>query len=326
MKDCLIKNILVNLRALLTTNLRKRLNESAQHIQILEEQLSNIDDVITNRYHYLNILDYYARHEADAVQYQKELDYLKQVGRFCNFPYAPLQEDIVVETGFDQNVGMAYVIHKNKRLYFRKAYNENEAEEIYRNYLFVEKLLGKDDITGAPHLYQSPRVQVADGDVVFDIGAAEGLFALDHIDKASHIVIVESDPEWIKPLKQTFAPHSDKVTIIQKFVSATDSETTISLEGLLSCTDYSSAFVKMDIEGYELQSITSAVPFLEKAKEIKLAVATYHKQHDADELKFIFDSLNYYSEFSDGYILFNQYDTPIPPYFRHGIIRARKLT
>lgn len=325
MKDCLIKNILANFRALFTTNIRRRLNESAQHIQLLDERLSNIDDFITNRYHYLNLLDYYARHETDALQYQKELDYLKQNGSYCNFPYAPpLQENIAIETGFDKNVGMAYVIHKNKRLYFHEALSENEAKETYRYYLFVEKLLGKDDIEGAPHQYQSPRVQATDGDVIFDIGAAEGLFALDNIDKASHVVIVESNPLWIQSLRQTFAPYNDKVTIIQQFVSATDTETTISLEKLLSDFPCKSAFVKLDIEGHELPSITSAVPFLEKTEGIKLAIASYHKQHDADELKSIFDSISYYSEFSSGYILFHQYDTPTSPYFRNGIIRAKK--
>ena len=255
MKDSAVKNMIVNLRALLTINIRKRLNESAQHIQLLEEQLSYLDDTITNRYHYLNVLDYYASHESDAPQYQKELDYLRQAGRFCNFPYETQEDNIAIKTGFDQNVRMPYVIHKNKRLFFHEKYSEIGAKETYRNYIFVEKLLGKDDIDGAPHQYQSPRVQVADGDVVFDIGAAEGLFALDHIDKASHVVIVESDPKWFKPLKQTFAPYSNKVTIIQKFVTATDTETTISLASLLSSIDYSSAFVKMDIEGYELRSI-----------------------------------------------------------------------
>lgn len=322
MKESAFKNILVNLRTLFTTNIRKRLNESAQHIQMLDEQLSNVDDVITNRYHYLNLLDHYARHEADAIQYQKELDYLKQVGHFCNFPYRPLQENIAIETGFDKNFGVAYVIHKNKRLYFHEDLSEKEAEETYRNYLFVEKLLGKDDIEGAPHQYQSQCVHVDNGDVVFDIGAAEGLFALDQVDNASHVVIVESDPKWIKPLNQTFAPYGNKVTIIQKFVSATDTETTISLESLLSNIDYRTAFVKMDIEGFELQSISSAERVLKQKKGTKLAVASYHKQHDADELKSIFDSLDYYSEFSSGYMLFNLYDIPIPPYFRKGIVRA----
>lgn len=322
MKNHIYKNILVNLRTLFTTNIRKRLNENTQHIQMLEEQLSNIDDIITNRYHYLNLLDYYAQHEADATQYQKELDYLRQRGSYCNFPYKPQHEDIIVESGFDQTNGMAFVIHKNKRLYFHEAYSEDEAEETYRNYLFVEKLLGKEDIPEAPHQYQSPRVHVADGDVVFDIGAAEGLFALDNIDKASHVVIVESDPKWIEPLKHTFAPYGDKVTIIQKFVSDADTENTISLKKLLSDITYDSAFVKIDIEGHELPSIASAESMLKEKTGIKLAVASYHKQHDADKMKNFFDRLNYYTEFSNGYMLFNQYDSPTPPYFRKGIVRA----
>lgn len=104
MKDSAVKNMIVNLRALLTINIRKRLNESAQHIQLLEEQLSYLDDTITNRYHYLNVLDYYASHESDAPQYQKELDYLRQAGRFCNFPYETQEDNIAIKTGLTKTL------------------------------------------------------------------------------------------------------------------------------------------------------------------------------------------------------------------------------
>ena len=164
---------------------------------------------------------------------------------------------------------------------------------------------------------------MADGDVVFDIGAAEGLFALEQIEKASHVVIVESDPDWIKPLRLTFAPYGDKVTIVRKFVSATDTDTTISLEKLLSNVEYDSAFVKMDIEGYELQSLIPAEKVLRQKNSTKLSIASYHKQHDAEMMKSFFDNIGYYSEFSNGYMLFHLYDTPAPPYFRQGIIRGR---
>lgn len=322
MKDSTLKNVLVNFRALFTVNVRRRLNEDYSKIARLEDIANTLDQTITERFHYLNLLDYYARHANEAISYQKELDYLHQRGYYCNFPYTPESSSICVESGFDQETLLPYVTHKNKKLFFKANLTPAEALDLYNNYIQTERLLGDEDTPNTPHQYQSPRVHVTEGDVLFDIGAAEGLFALDQIDKASHVVIVESDPEWIEPLKHTFAPHGDKVAIIQKYVSATDTENTISLGKLLSDIDYGSAFVKMDIEGHELSSIASAATILKQKIGTKMSIASYHKQHDAEEMKAFFDSLGYYSEFSSGYMLFHRYDTPVPPFFRHGIIRG----
>lgn len=308
---------MVNIKTLFTINIIKNLNEESTRIAQLESQN------ITEKFHYLNILDYFARYEDESLIYQKELDYLRQKGNYCNFPYTPDTTTLHVEFGYDQEAKLPYVIHKEKKLFFKASLTPTEALDSYKNYIQTERLLGDEDTKNAPHQYQSPRIQVTEGDVIFDIGAAEGLFALDQIEKASFVIIVESDPEWIEPLNHTFAPYSDKVTIIQKLVSTTDTETTISLKKLLSDVDYKSAFVKMDIEGYELPAISSAENILEQ-KNTKLSVATYHKQYDAKELKNIFTRINYISEFSNGYMLYYFYDTPTPPFFRNGLIRARK--
>lgn len=316
MKDSIFKNILINIKALCTINIKMRLNEDSSKIARLESVS------ITEKFHYLNLLDYFAHHEDESHTYQKELDYLHQKGNYCNFPYTADNTNLHVESGFDQEVKLPYVIHKNKKLFFKASLTPTEALNSYKNYILTERLLGDDDTPNTPHQYQSPRVRVTEGDVLFDIGAAEGLFALDQIEKSSNVIIVESDPEWIEPLKHTFAPYGDKVIILQKFVSATDTESTISLGKLLSDVDYKSAFVKIDIEGYELPSISSAEDVLGH-KKTKLSVATYHKQHDAEELKAFFDRINYNSEFSNGYMLYYIYDTPAPPYFRKGIIRTK---
>ncbi|MBQ8704665.1 MAG: hypothetical protein IJ524_09900 [Bacteroidales bacterium] len=323
MRESVAKNIMVNIRAFFTVNIRRRLNDNSTKISRLESIIDTLDETITERYHYLNLLDYYAHHEDEAQRYQKELDYLQQRTKYCNFPYNPDSTLINVISGHDQEAKLPYVIHKNKKLFFKAAHTPLEAVDLYRNYLVQERLLGDDYCESAPHQYQSPNIHVEKGDVLFDIGAAEGLFALDQIDKASHVVIVESDPEWIEPLKHTFAPYGSKVTILQKFVSATDTETTISLGTLLSDVEYNSAFIKMDIEGHELSSVVSATSVLKQKKGTKLSVASYHKQHDAEELKAFFENIGYHFEFSTGYMLFHLYDTPAPPYFRHGIIRTR---
>jgi len=321
MKDCRLKNLLVNFRALFTTNIRKRINENSNKIAILEDLV--VDREITERYHYFRVIDYYVRHEQESLPYKKELDYLRRLGAYCNFPYQPAPMP-TIDTGFDTASNMAYVIHRHKKLFFPAKFSVEEAAAAYSNYIQEEKILGISDTGDAPHQYQSPSVQVEDGDVVFDIGAAEGLFALDHIEKASRAVIVENDPQWVAALQLTFAPYSEKVTIIQKGISSTDTEHTLSLKTLLAHEDYRSAFIKMDIEGYELPSIASALDFLKEKKGTKLAMAAYHRQHDADELLALLNSIGYTTEFSTGYMLFHLYDIPTPPYFRHGVIRAKK--
>lgn len=325
MKDFTIKNILVHFRAFFTTNFKRRINENSARITRLEEIVCVLDQRMTTKYHYLNLLDYYGQHLEEAKSYQKELNYLQHYGEYCCFPYKPASILEQVVTGIELESHLPYVIHKNKKLFFKANHTLTDVLDLYQNYIQIERLLGDEDTEHTPHQYQSPRVHVSDGDVVFDIGAAEGLFALDQLERASHVIIIESDPEWIIPLKQTFAPYSDKVTIIQKFVSDIDTDTTISLEKILSHIDYRSAFIKMDIEGYELQSLTAAERTLRKGKGLKLSVASYHKQHDAEEMKSFFDNIGYFSEFSNGYMLFHLYDTPTPPYFRKGIIRAYSL-
>lgn len=321
MKDCKFKNFLVNLRAFFTTNIRKRINENTTKIAIIEDLV--VKQKITERYHYFNIMDFYVRHEKEAIPYKKELNYLRRQGGYYNFPYPPAT-GLSIDSGFDNSANMAYVVHHQKKLFFPSSFSEDDAAKAYSNYMQIEKILGTSDSEEVPHQYQSPTVHVEEEDVVFDIGAAEGLFALDQIDKASRVILVENDPQWTVALQHTFSPYKKKVTIIQKGISAIDTENSLSLKTLLSKEDCPSAFIKMDIEGYELPSIISAMDFLKEKSGIKIAAAAYHRQHDGDELKAIFDTIGYTSEFSTGYMLFHLYDIPTPPYFRHGIIRAKK--
>lgn len=323
MKNSVIKNILVNLRALFSVNLNKRINENARRIECLEDATAGLDEKMTEKYYYHEVLGYFARHEEESQAYAKELAFLREYGSYCTFPYPLKQERDGVVSGFDAASGMPYVVHDGKKLYFASKYSESQAVEMYWSYIHAEKLLGVEDGTGAPHQYQSPKVHVEKGDVVFDIGAAEGLFALDQMDKASRVVIVESNPQWFLPLRHTFAPYGDKVIIVEKMVSATDTENTVSLKTLLSKMCDCPVFVKMDIEGSELPTITSVAETLKENNGIKIVAASYHRQYDADELKAIFDQVDYDSEFSQGYMLFHSYDTPIPPFFRHGVIRAK---
>lgn len=317
MRDSAIKTFLVNLRTLFTTNIRKEINRN-------ENRLTSFECDVREKFNLLSLLEYYECHEQEAKLFAKELDYLREKWNYCNFPYHPDTLEVAVDSGFDAVSRMPFVVHKSKKLYFPKGFSSEEAVEMYLNYLLVEKLLGVNDTEGTPHQYQSTNVHVEEGDVVFDIGAAEGLFALDQIDKASHVVVVESAPQWLEPLRLTFAPFGNKVTIVDKLVSTVEADNAISLGKLLLDSEFHSAFVKMDIEGCELSTITSAANIIKEKEGVKMAVTSYHRQHDADALVKLFHSTGYSTEFSNGYMLFDLYDTPAPPFFRKGIVRAKK--
>lgn len=318
MKESVLKNALVNLRSFFTMNVKRSINESVN-------ATNEIKDLYNAKFHYLNVLNYYAFHKEEAAEYQKELELLFRVGDYCVFPYEPAKELGAIESGLDQESKMPYVIHNNHRLYFPSFFSVEKAVDMYRNYTLVEKLSNIEDVEGAPHQYQSSRMKVEKDDVLFDIGAAEGLFALDNIDKVSKVVLLEGDSKWLEALRKTFAPFSEKVRIIEKFVADMDTDTEVSLTTLLSYVDGSSSFVKMDIEGCEVSVINSARELLENTKDrFKFAVASYHRQHDYEDLNNLFTQMGYTTEGSSGYMLYHAYDTPTPPYFRKGIIRARK--
>jgi hypothetical protein len=54
-----------------------------------------------------------------------------------------------------------------------------------------------------------------------------------------------------------------------------------------------------------------------------MAVTTYHRQTDAEDIKAIVEKNNYGTVFSSGFMLFI-YDKLTPPYFRRGLIKAKK--
>lgn len=314
-------NFFSNLKSFLSLDIKSRIADNTHRIIDLEDVMAKLDVTISNHLEYNRLMEYYLSHWEDGNPYRRELTYLESVKKFCNFPYSPVSPNSLVQYGADDS-RMPYVIHNGERLFFPYGTPSEEMLSLYDYYVHVEKLLEKEDSEDSPHQYQSPRVQVSEGDTLFDIGAAEGLFCLDNVKKVSKAVVVESDPKWLEPLRKTFSPFKDKVVILNSFISANDTESTVSLSSLIRDFNWQSAFFKMDIEGYELPAIMSSIQTIQQLNRAKMAIATYHKQNDFVELKSVFDGIGYYSESSEGYMLFNLYDVPMPPFFRKGIIRV----
>lgn len=255
--------------------------------------------------------------------YREELKYLRRHGH-AFFPYEKIKNASCEGCDYDKDLELPFVIHKGKRLYFNGSFTKEKALAQYINYIETENLLEGKYSVKRPHQYLTDEFHVDDGDVLIDVGAAEALLTLDSIDKVSKAYVIEADPGWIKALNATFAPYKDKVEIINKYVSSSDTDKTISLETLLKMSNGKSVFCKMDIEGYEIETLKGASKYLMETNNIKLACCTYHRKDDAVETEQILRKCGFELEFSDGVLFFGLYDKYEPPYFRKGLIRARK--
>jgi len=259
---------------------------------------------------------------ATSDQYKSESDYIQKNG-FTYFPYKALQEVPPFESGYDNRLELPYVVHKGKRLYFPQSYPVETCVNMYKSYIGEECLLGGRYREKQPHQYVTDTFTIDEGDVLVDVGCAEGLLSLDNIEKVSKVYLFEADPIWISALNATFCDYQDKVVIINKYVSDSDTENTITLRTALQQEDAKPLFIKMDIEGAEVDVLNGSKEFLANRKDVKMACCTYHHQHDGEDIPRILEDMGYAYEFSEGYMLFDLYDKLQYPFFRHGLVRAR---
>ncbi len=232
-----------------------------------------------------------------------------------NFPDNYHESDIKVLN--DREYGFKYVIHKGKRLYFKKKWSKRKIKKYY-NYLLVEQ-----DIS-SPHRYLTSCFKINPDAYIVDAGAAEGIFTLDNIEKASAVTLFEPDKDWVDALRLTFKPYAKKITIVDKYLSSSDTHHSISIDCYLP-ENTNIDFIKIDVEGSELDALRGAEKALVGAKNpLMIAVCTYHKQNDEILLKDYLESLGFKCEYSKGYIPFF-YDKDIDePYLRRCLIRAVK--
>lgn len=253
--------------------------------------------------------------------YDAELDFMKSHPLHASmFPYLRVKETTPVESG--KNHGLPFVVHEGKKLFFPKSWTLPLAESEYRGLVEEEGLLGTGHLQKSPHCYITDSFKVDNGDVLLDVGSAEGLFALDNIDVASKVYIFESLRCWRKPLNATFQPFGEKVTIVNKYVGRMVSRKTTTLSEVLgNGKEDVTYFIKMDIEGAEREVLCASEEFL-CSHRVKVACAAYHRQDDANYLKSLLEKMGFAVQFSDGYMLplINDF---IYPYFRHGMIHAR---
>jgi hypothetical protein len=210
---------------------------------------------------------------------------------------------------------MCYVLHDGKRLYFPKTWDEERVKAYYN------AISSEQDID-SPHRYETADFHVEEGDVIVDVGSAEGNFALDVVERAKKLYLFEVEPIWIEALEATFAPYKNKVVIVNKYVSDNNDENCVTLDNFFSNEKID--FIKADIEGAEPQLLAGAKNILASRTSIKMTLCTYHRHNDAAVLQQVLNTNGFRTEFSRGYMIFIHDRNLRPPYLRRALIRAKR--
>jgi precorrin-6B methylase 2 len=246
-------------------------------------------------------------------EYLKKSKYLKK-GKFGIYPYQHFFSLKKIKVYKDKTCNMRYVFYNDEKLYFMK-------------YVDVEQIKGSciasmmEQSQGSPHRYESAEFYVEEGDIVADIGASMGDFALSVIDRVKKIYLFEADKKWIEALEKTFAPWKEKVEIINKYVSNIDNDQCITLDTFFK--NRSVNFIKADIEGAERSLLEGAGRLLALQNHMKIVLCTYHYQKDAEVLNQKLIEKDFQTHFSDGYVLL-ALDKLAPPYLRKALVRGVK--
>lgn len=155
-----------------------------------------------------------------------------------------------------------------------------------------------------PHRYLAHGTLVRPGDVCLDCGSCEGFFAFQALEAgAAKVICIEPNPEMADCVRRTFARQiaEGKVIVRSVAVGAIDGQTSFTSDQLSPfggavevnarativtvetiarlCAELALErvdFVKMDIEGAELQAVEGALPILRRDHP-RLAITTYHR-------------------------------------------------
>ena len=274
---------------------RKQRNQQRKEIiQFLRTQLKRHKDSETQ-----NIINFLKRNRFIILPYQ----FVKKYNR----------DNVEVYTD-DSN--MKYVLYANKRMYFPRNWNEGRVKGYY-SWLSAEQ-----DID-SPHHYETSEFHVREEDIVADIGAAEGIFALSVVEKVKKIYLFECDTAWSEALERTFEPWKEKVTIVNRYVSDSTDNTSITFDEFLNGSKIN--FIKADIEGAEIKLLAGAKETLARERNLRIVLCTYHRENDERDLKRILTESGFQTEFSKGFMIYINDKKLGPPYLRRALIRATKV-
>lgn len=223
------------------------------------------------------------------------IEYIEKERRISliNYDFVKEYDALSVEVCFDENCGMRYVLYKGKRMFFPRGWDEVKIIDYYRSVIMEQDVR-------SPHCYHNGNFGVQKGDVIVDAGTAEGIFALDYVDLAEKIYLIEADTEWVEALEQTFRGDRRKVQIINGFLDNSSGEGHVSVDGLFGQEEIN--YIKMDIEGAEKEALAGAEATLKRCENIRCAICAYHCREDEEVIVSILKRHGFITDTSKGYM------------------------
>jgi hypothetical protein len=187
----------------------------------------------------------------------------------------------------------------------------------------INSLLIEQDLL-SPHLYVDSTFPLEKDSILYDIGAAEGIFSLMMINDVKKAYLFEADSSWLEALQFTFKPWEEKVEIINMFVGDIDSENDnqITLDTFSKQHDQPN-FIKADIEGAETKMLIGAKKTLKDTPNLKVSICTYHNQNDAEEIVHLLSKNDFKTNFTNGFMFCYNIDLQAP-YLRKALVRGYK--
>lgn len=236
------------------------------------------------------------RKKCESEELQQVMDYASDNGvRMYCYPFYDEYMEKEAPVCYDRERGLYYGVCFGRRMYLARRYDTSQKAGLYFQYACMEQ----DE--RSPHRYITEHFSVREGDVGIDIGAAEGIFALQVIDDVEHIYLIEADIDWCEALEATFCNDRDKVTIIQGYVSDMDQGENLTLDTVFK--DKRIDFIKMDIEGAERKALEGAGRLTKRCLP-KMAVCTYHNAEDEKAIREWFAKAGPYKvQNSQGYVI-----------------------
>ena len=239
--------------------------------------------------------EYKHGNDLENPQVQEIIEYIdrKHQIRLLNYNFMDEYENMLVEVCFDEICQMFYVPYKDRKMFFPKSWDAEKVEKYYRS------VVAEQD-QRSPHCYAYNGYEVNEGDVVVDVGAAEGIFTLDIIDTADKVYLIEADMEWVEALQQTFINDKEKVRIIYGFADCVVEGDRLTLDSLFENEEIN--YIKMDIEGYEKPALLGAGIIFDNCKNLKCAICSYHCKEDEGWIHNYLKKYGFVTDVSDGFI------------------------
>ncbi len=296
--------------------------EDKEKLLLLTDALLLCTDMISQTVYALANKDYWLfKHgrEAENQEIGGIIDYIGKERRIDLISYDFVKEyrNLSVPVYADENCGMRFVLHKQKKMYFPRRWDEEKIVHYYRSVVMEQD-------SRSPHCYDCASYGVEKGDIVVDAGAAEGIFSLDCLERVSRIYLIEADPDWIEALERTFCEERAKVQIIHGFLDNFHDGIHVNIDTLFDGEEIN--YIKMDIEGAEKAALAGAHRTMEKNENIRCAICSYHCREDEQSIRGTLEDLGFTVETSRGYMCPDwTMEAYLEAELRRGIVFGRKV-